>query len=293
MRGATESAERGGGSGMNSEEGRAAVSVIMPAYNEEKSIEACFYEVFEALEGYGKPFEIILEEDGSTDRTPSMIDRLAKKHGNTKVLHFAKRMGKGFGIRKCLEVARGECIVFIDSDGEYPAEKIPEFIDVINSYDVVVGARSKWVDQKGGNRVLRALLSRTYGLLVRRLLGVDLQDYQSGLKAFRRQVIDAIEPLESSGFEIDSEMLLKAERKGFKITSIAITYSFRGDSKVNIVLDSVKMLLALLDWKLESDTRTPLLNSPAMTSPKPDVRSFRPSQTFDRMQTDHRNEVKK
>lgn len=279
---------------MNWEEGRLAVSVIMPAYNEEKSIETCFYEVFGALEGYGKPFEIILEEDGSTDRTPLKMDRLAKKHAHTKVLHFPKRMGKGFGIRKSLEVAQGECIVSIDSDGEYPAEKIPELIDMTNSYDVVVGSRSQWVDKMGGNtRVLRALLSRIYGLLVRRLFGVDLRDYQSGLKAFRRQVINAIQPLKSNGFEIDSEMLLKAERKGFKITSIAITYTSKGSSKVNIVLDSVKMLLALLEWKLESDKRTRFFDSLPMTRPKPDVRSFRPSETFDRMLMDHRNEVKK
>jgi len=279
---------------MSWEEGRAAVSVIMPAYNEEKSIEACFHKVVEALEGYGEPFEIILEEDGSTDRTPLMMDRLAKKHGHTKVLHFARRMGKGFGIRKCLKVAQGECIVFIDSDGEYPAEKIPEIVDMTNSYDVVVGARSKWIDQKGGNtRVLRALLSRTYGLLVRRLFAVDLGDYQSGLKAFRRQVIEATQPLKSNGFEIDSEMLLKAERRGFTIGSIAIAYSFKGNSKVNIVLDSVRMLLALLNWKLESGTGTPSFDSLPMTKPRPDTGSLRLSPELDRTRTDHRYEARK
>ncbi len=279
---------------MNWEEGRAAVSVIMPAYNEEKSIEACFHEVFEALEGYGKPFEIILEEDGSTDRTPLMMDGLAKKHAHTKVLHFAKRMGKGFGIKKCLEVAQGECIISIDADGEYPAEKIPEFVTQTGRYDVVIGSRSKWIDQKGGNtRVLRALLSRIYGLLVRGLFAVDLGDYQSGLKAWRRQVIEAIRPLKSNGFEIDSEMLLKAERRGFTIGSIAITYTFKGNSRVNIVLDSVKMLLALLDWKLESDTETPTSDSPSTTKFRPDTGSLRLGAQLDRTRTDHQYEVKK
>jgi len=279
---------------MNLEEGRAAVSVIMPAYNEEKSIKACFYGVVEALEGYGKPFEIILEEDGSTDRTPLMMDRLAKKHRHTKVLHFPKRMGKGFGIKKCLEVAQGECIISIDSDAEYPAEKIPEFVNKTKRYDVVVGSRSKWIDQKGGNtKVLRALLSRIYGLLVRRMFGVDLRDYQSGLKAFRRQVIKAIQPLKSNGFEIDSEMLLKAERRGFTIGSIAITYTFKGNSKVNIVLDSVKMFLALLDWKLESDTGTPFFDSPPMIWSRPDAGSLRLGGELDGTRTDHRYKVKK
>ncbi|MBS7614453.1 glycosyltransferase family 2 protein [Candidatus Bathyarchaeota archaeon] len=236
---------------MNDELQRPVVSVIMPAYNEEKLIEVCFNKVLEVMKGYGKPFEIILEQDGSTDKTAEIMDKIAGSHSNVKALHFLRRRGKGFGIRKCFEAARGEYIVLIDSDMEYPPEKIPELLDTINGNDIVVGSRKIWINRKNGNtKMIRAYLSRFYSTLVKQLFGVSLEDYQSGFKAFRRRVIDAIQPLTSNGFEIDSEILIKATRKGFKIGFMPVTYTYKGNSKVNIYRDSPKMLLSLIRWKL-------------------------------------------
>ena len=180
---------------MGEQERKVAVSVIMPAHNEEESLEPCFHKVVDALEGYGRSFEIILEQDGSTDKTPQKMDKLASKYDNVKVLHFPSRRGKGFGIRECLHLARGKCIVIIDSDMEYPPEKIPDFVEKTKVYDVVVGSRSLWINQKGWFiRPLRMFLSYMYGFLVGRLFAVDLEDYQSGFKAFNRKVIEAIQP---------------------------------------------------------------------------------------------------
>jgi len=227
------------------------VSVIMPAYNEEQRLEACFDGVVEALERHGKPFEVILEEDGSTDKTPEIMDRLAANGSFVKALHFPRRMGKGFGIRKCFENARGEYIVLIDSDMEYPPEKIPDLLNTINGHDIVVGSRSIWINRKNGKtKIARAVLSRLYSMLIESLFGVNLQDYQSGFKAFRRRVIDAVQPLTSNGFEIDSEILIKALRKGFKVGFIPITYTYKGNSKVNVFRDSSKMFLSVIRWKL-------------------------------------------
>jgi len=240
-----------GSKGLNRQEKKVVVSVLMPAYNEEGCLEACFYKVVEALEGYGKAFEVILEEDGSTDKTPEVMNRLAERHAYVRVLHFPARMGKGFGIRRCLEMAQGECIVLFDSDMEYPPEKIPEFVEKTNVYDIVVGCRSVWIDQKGGfTRLIRMFLSHLFGFLVGRLFAIDLQDYQSGLKAFKREVIDAIQPLRSNGFEIDSEILIKAEREGFEIGFIPVRYTFKGKSSVNLITDPIKMFLSLLEWRL-------------------------------------------
>jgi glycosyltransferase involved in cell wall biosynthesis len=229
------------------------VSVIMPAYNEDKRIEACFNKVAEVLKDYGKPFEVILEEDGSTDKTPEIIDSLAGKYSYVRVLHFRRKMGKGFGIRKCFEIAKGEYIVLIDSDMEYPPEKIPELLEKMNGNDIVVGSRSIWKNRKNGNvKVVRVHLSRTYSMLIRRLFGISLKDYQSGFKAFRYEVIKTIQPLTSNGFEIDSEILIKALERGYKIGFIPIAYSYKGNSKVNIFSDSIRMLLSLLRWNFNS-----------------------------------------
>jgi len=124
-------------------------------------------------------------------------------------------------------------------------------LDTINGNDIVVGSRSIWINRKNGNtKFFRAFLSRLYVALVGSLFGVNLQDLQSGFKAFRRRVIDAVQPLTSNGFEIDSEILIKALRKGFKVGFIPITYTYKGNSKVNVFRDSSKMFLSVIRWKL-------------------------------------------
>ncbi len=235
------------------------VSVIMPAYNEEERIETCFHRVLGSLKKYGQTFEIILEEDGSTDRTPEIIDKLADEYPFVKALHFPRKMGKGFGVRNGLEAAQGGLIVMIDSDVEYPPERIPDLLTSIDGNDIIVGARSTWKNVKNGEvRMIRALLSRMYGIIVRALFKVDfngIKDFQSGFKAFRREVIEAIQPITSNGFEIDTEILIKALRKGFRVGVIPITYTYKGNSKVNIVSDPFKMFLSILGWKINGELK--------------------------------------
>ena len=227
------------------------ISVIMPAYNEEKYIQKCFDRVYKVLMDYGEPFEIILEEDGSTDRTPEIMDKIAARYPNVKVLHFPNRMGKGFGIKKCFENAKGEYIVLIDADMEYPPEKIPHLLNALDGNDIVVGARKLWKNIKDRKvRIIRALLSRLYSALINWLFGVNLLDYQSGFKAFKREVIEEIQPLISNGFEIDSEILIKAVNKGFRIGFVPIEYTYKGNSKVDIIRDPVKMFLSMIKWKI-------------------------------------------
>ena len=229
------------------------VSVIMPTYNEEDHVEKCFHRVVDAMKSYGQSFEVILEEDGSTDKTPQIFDRLAQEYPFVKALKFHEKMGKGFGIRKCFEEAKGEYVVLIDSDMEYPPEKIPDLLRCINGNDIVIGSRRNWENvQNGRTRTTRAILSLMYVVVVKSLFGVDfreLTDFQSGFKAFRRRVIDSIQPITSKGFEIDTEIIIKALRKGYKVGFIPITYTYKGSSKVNVVSDSLNMFISLLKWK--------------------------------------------
>ncbi len=163
-----------------------------------------------------------------------------------EALHYQKRMGKGFGVRRGLEAARGKIILLIDADMEYPPESIPQLLDLLKRSDIAIGERT------GSNyrtRLSRRLASTTYRLLLRLMLGMDgLRDPQSGLKAYTRRVIEAVQPLDSNGFEIDTEILIKALRKGYRVEFVPVTYNYKGNSKVNILLDSLKMFLALLNF---------------------------------------------
>ena len=226
------------------------VSIVMPAYNEERRIAACFHRVVQALEEYGLPFEIILEEDGSTDRTPQIIDELAESYPFVRTLHFPRRMGKGFGVRMGLRASKGDLIVLLDSDMEYPPEKIPALLDEINGVDIVVGGRMEWRNYK--TNVWRRLASIIYILLLKCLFRTNqLLDPQSGFKAYKREVVEAVSPLTSNGFEIDTEILLKALRKGYRVRYLPITYTYKGNSKVDMFRDPLRMLISVLRWKIE------------------------------------------
>jgi len=240
------------------------VSVIMPAYNEEKRIETCFHKVVEALEEYGQSFEIILEQDGSTDRTPEIIQKLADTCPCVKALHFLNRMGKGFGVRKCLEAARGELIVMIDSDMEYPPEGIQYLLNKMDGVDIVVGSRTDWKNYR--TKVWRRISSIVYGLLLNVLFGANgLRDPQSGFKVYKRRIIEKITPLTSNGFEIDTEILIKALKKGYRISHLPITYTYKGNSKVDMLKDPLRMFASLLRWrmkgmfKIESETKATVI----------------------------------
>lgn len=239
----------------NSSEG-VFVSVVIPAYNEEERIESCCNKVAKTLDSYGRSFEIILEEDGSTDRTPEIIARLAEQRQNVKALrHVGQRMGKGFGVRRCLHACSGDVIVLIDSDLEYPPEMIPSLLERIRDFDVVVGRRrGSENDAVVKMRGVRDLASRVFCLLIRRLFDVGgFEDIQAGFKAFRRDVIDHVQPLTSDGFEIDCEILLKAVRRGFRVGYLPVSYNYNGDSKVNMLSDPLKMLLCVLKWKVNGN----------------------------------------
>jgi glycosyltransferase involved in cell wall biosynthesis len=218
------------------------ISIVIPAYNEEGNIERCFISVTRVIERYGMDYEIILEEDGSTDKTPEIIDALANRYPNVTALHESKRRGKGFGIKKGMGEAKGEILAIIDGDMEYPPENLPDMFRLIDFYDIVIGIKS----EKSKKRLHRAILSKLHNLTLRMLFEMDLQGSQSGLKVFRRVAFEAVKPLMSNGFEIDTEILVKAIRKGYRVYCIPVVYRYKGSTRVNIFKDPIKMLISIL-----------------------------------------------
>ena len=222
--------------------GKPAISVVIPAYNEEENIERCFLSVARVMEGYGKSYEVILEEDGSTDKTPEIIDALAYRYPNIIALHESKRHGKGFGIKKGMAEAKGEILAIIDGDLEYPPESLPEMFRLIDYYDIVIGVKGR----NSERRWYRIILSKLHSVVLRVVFGMDLQGSQSGLKVFRRGTFEAVKPLMSNGFEIDTEILVKALRKGHRVCCIPVVYRYKGSTRVNILRDPLKMFLSIL-----------------------------------------------
>lgn len=230
--------------------GKVDISVVIPAHNEEANIESCYRRVAGVLAEYGKSFEVILEQDGSTDKTPQIIDRIAKKYPNVVALHESERYGKGFGIRKAMDAANGKLLAFIDADLEYPPESFPAMFKQVELYDIVVGVK----DRATENRWSRIFLSRLHNIVLQLLFKIDLEGSQSGLKVFRREAFQAVQPLSSNGFEVDSEILVKAIKKGYSVCCLSVKYHYKGSSQVNLLIDPVKMFLGLLKLRARLDS---------------------------------------
>jgi len=159
-------------------------------------------------------------------------------------------------MRRCFKEAKGDVVVMIDSGMEYPPERIPNLLDKIDGVNIVVGARHVWKNAgTSRTKLIRGVASKVYCFMIKKLFDVDgFIDIQSGFKAFRRGIIEEISPLTSNGLEIDTEILVKAVRRGFKIDTVPVTYTYKGNSKVNVKIDPFKMLIGLLMWRIKEPT---------------------------------------
>lgn len=212
------------------------ISIIIPAYNEETGICATLQEVREVLTG--KSAEIIVVDDGSTDKTAELAQGLADK----VVKHVTNR-GKGAAMRTGFEVAAGECIIFLDADGTYPAIFITEIVQKLQEVDAIFTCRT--------NREYIPLLNRFGNWFITRLIkkfsGFVGNDPLSGLYGMRRNVLEAIK-LESSTFAIETEIVVKVSGMRFTAAEIPITYRARmGSSKLRPFRDGWRILRVLVD----------------------------------------------
>ena len=203
------------------------LSLIIPAYNEEKRIKQTLVKYFNVLLKNNFNFEIIVEMDGCTDRTPEIVRNFAKKHKQIKILEFKKKLGKGGGILKGFEKANGEIIGFVDADGSVHPDDIVKLIKVLEKTkaDGVIASRRMKESVVINQPFLRKVLSKCFNILVRILFFFPYKDTQCGAKFFRKNVIKEILPLMNThGFAFDVELLYLIKKKGFKVVEVGVTW---------------------------------------------------------------------
>jgi dolichol-phosphate mannosyltransferase len=214
------------------------VSLIVPTFNEEETIEEFINKVNE-LKLKLKNFELIIVDD-SFDNTAKIAKNLMKKFRiKGIVLKRIGKKGKGSAIRDGLKLAKGEYTVLIDADLQYPVEKIPALIEKLKEYDIVNTRRLR------KDSFYRKLLGLGFRVLVFLLFGLTIET-QSTFRAFRKEVNEKID-FKADSWAWDVEFLYKAKKACFKICSYPIIYGERkkGKSKVNFST-SIKMLIELL-----------------------------------------------
>jgi glycosyltransferase involved in cell wall biosynthesis len=178
-----------------------SLSLVLPCFNEVLNIEHTVREVQEWFAEDQVDGEIVVTDDGSTDGSLELLQRLQQEMPNLKVVHHDTNQGYGAAVRSGCDAADKTWIAFMDSDGQFRAHDLRRLLPLINDYDYVTGIREKRADT-----FQRWLNSRMYNLLIRVVLGVRPADLNCGMKIFRRSIWRTIRPVYATGALINAEM---------------------------------------------------------------------------------------
>lgn len=233
------------------------VSAVFPAYNEVDFLEPAVNKTIQALEGWNYSFEIIIAEDGSTDGTAELAEELSKKYPSVRHIHREERLGRGKALNNAFKQSEGEILVYMDLDLATDVKYLKPLIEAIDNegYDLATGSRM--LPQSKVERSLRrSLTSKLYNFMVRHILGSKIHDHQCGFKAFKRgPTLKLIEEVSARHWFWDTEILVRAARKGYKIKEIPVEWKSGRKTKVNLSKDSYNMgkQVIKLWWQLKKE----------------------------------------
>ncbi len=231
--------------------GKGRLSVILPVYNEEKVLRSSVRRIRQTLKKTGRVFEIIISEDGSTDRTREIAKSL--ESDDITVLHNSVRMGKGAAIQTAISHTRSNIVIFMDADLASNPGHVKELVGLLESGTAIV-IGSRYLDgSKTKRTMVRHVASRGFNFLVRLLLGSKLTDHQCGFKAFRKDLIlPLLDEVEDGKWFWDTELLVRAQRKGLKIAEIPIEWTEDNDSRFRIFEDTLHMAYSIASFKIKN-----------------------------------------
>src|ERR1700737_737330 len=210
------------------------VSVIVPAYREARYIRENLHRLLTELDAVGRSYEIIVVSDGNTDDTAREAEMVVSP--NIKVIEYDRNMGKGYALRGGVSHSSGELVTFIDADMELDPHYIKGFIAVMETFDCDAVVGSKRHPMSNVHYPLaRRFQSLLYQLLIRVLFNVRVRDTQTGLKLFRRQVLQDVVPLLAiKRFAFDLELLVIARQLGYrKVMEAPVVLDYKFESTVN------------------------------------------------------------
>jgi dolichyl-phosphate beta-glucosyltransferase len=220
------------------------LSIIIPAYNEEVRLPNSLEQIFSFLYKQDYSFEVIVVENGSSDRTFEVAQEYAQTHSDLVVIKETQR-GKGKAVQRGMLYAKGEYRFICDADLSMPIEELPKFLPPqLNDFDIAIGSREAEGAVRFNEPSYRHLGGRAINFLIQLLILPNLNDTQCGFKCFRVDVTENLFRQQTlMGWSFDFEILYLARRKKLRIKEIPIHWYFDANSKVNAVRDALSMVI--------------------------------------------------
>lgn len=237
------------------------IKIIIPMYNEEKTITGLIDRINKTFNDWNRDVKIICVDDGSSDSTRFLLSGL-----DVTLICHKKNLGKGEALKNGFKVCElQDTIVTIDADGEHRPEEIPKLLSALlnRQADMIIGSRFMYIkdnqisylNSKKHLAYVRKFGNEAFSLFAKMVTQKTITDTQSGFRAFRPNTIQNMN-LEAKGFEIETEMILEALRRGYRIKEVPIyNDEVQRDSYMNIIFDSLKIGLTFLSGAVPKKLR--------------------------------------
>ena len=229
---------------------RAAITVVIPAYNEAERIRGYLERIERYFSGRSESHEVLVADDGSRDRTAEIIRERMADWGRLGLLSYERNRGKGHAVRMGMRAARGAQRLFADADGSTPIEELERLRAHMAGGDCDVAVGSRALSSPEVQRKIkphRWLMGQGFRMLRQMLLNVDVLDSQCGFKLFTAQAAETLfGAARVDGFAFDVEILYLARRAGMKVAEAPVNWQDSASSRVNLLTDPAKMLLDML-----------------------------------------------
>jgi dolichyl-phosphate beta-glucosyltransferase len=228
------------------------LSIVIPAYNEEKRISSTVDKICAYLSKKGHNYEILIVDDGSKDKTAHVANSLIKKHECPISLLLNKvNRGKGHSVRKGMLAARHSRVLFTDADLSTPIEELEKFLPHLEN-DVVIGSR-RLEDSSIEIRQpwYRGIPGAVFPFIVNSMVINGIRDTQCGFKLFKRDVARTLfSKQQVKGFSFDAEILFLARQHGYSVKEVGVVWNNDLDSRLNPVKHSYTMFMELLKIRI-------------------------------------------
>lgn len=194
------------------------LSVFFPCYNEEKNVGTLLTNTLQFLPTISDDYEIIVVDDGSQDATAEIVKSFVRKNDRVRLIRHEKNRGYGAALRTGFDNCNKDYIFFTDGDNQFDISEMTRLLPYIENYDIITGYRMKRRDN-----FIRKINEFSFNRFVRLMFGLKVRDLNCAFKIYKKQVIESLK-LQSTLAFINSELLIRAKKKGFTIKEVGVTH---------------------------------------------------------------------